>query len=144
MTTIVATLSNRSCRRTALLYFMLALALPGARPSLAADSSQRTFSTADEAAQALAAALKAHDPKAVLAVLGKGDEPIVDDRVPDIGVNNPRAVGHTQSHGHRDIAGVVQKRTGRGRLDHPFFMQRLRGWYTLFFQLRGIAGIRLA
>ena len=75
MTTIAAYLSHRSCK-PAMLFFALALTLPGIRPA-AAVSGQRSFATAEEAVQALAAAIKTKDTKALLAVLGKEAQPLI-------------------------------------------------------------------
>lgn len=75
MTAIAAYFSSR--RVAAMFLLVLVLALRGARPSTAAESQQRSFASPEEAAQALAAAVKARDGKAVLAVLGKGAEPLV-------------------------------------------------------------------
>ncbi len=55
----------------------LVLALPGARAATAAIRHQRSFASPEEAAQALAAAVKANDTKAVLAVLGSGAQPLI-------------------------------------------------------------------
>jgi hypothetical protein len=51
--------------------------LPCAQPSIAAQSAQRSFASPEEAAQALAAAIKANDAKAMLAVLGKDAQPLI-------------------------------------------------------------------
>jgi hypothetical protein len=48
-----------------------------ARPSVAAPAAQRTFASPEEAAQALAAAVKANSTKAMLAVLGENAEPLI-------------------------------------------------------------------
>jgi Protein of unknown function (DUF2950) len=75
MKAIAARLPNR--RLTAMVLLALALAFGGAHPSTAADAKQRSFASPAEAAQALAAAVKADDPKALLAVLGKEGQPLI-------------------------------------------------------------------
>jgi hypothetical protein len=55
----------------------LVIVLSAARPSTSADATQRTFASADETAQALAAAVKANDTTAILAVLGKDAQPLI-------------------------------------------------------------------
>ena len=75
MIAIAAFLPNR--RRRAMLLSALVLTLLGARPSTAADSALRTFSSPEEAVQALAAAVKAGDTKAVLAILGEDAQPLI-------------------------------------------------------------------
>jgi hypothetical protein len=64
-------------RRTAMALMALMLALPGARPSSAAQSAQRTFPSPEEAAQALVDAVKADNTKAMLAVLGEDAQPLI-------------------------------------------------------------------
>ena len=75
MIAITAFLPSR--RRAAMALTALMLALPCARPSIAAQSTQRSFASPEEAAQALAAALKAHSTKAVLGVLGEDAQPLI-------------------------------------------------------------------
>jgi len=64
-------------RRTAMVAVSLALALIGPRAASAAASKERSFASAEEAAQALAAAAKADDTTAMLAVLGKDAQPLI-------------------------------------------------------------------
>jgi hypothetical protein len=75
MIAIAASLYSR--RRTATVLMALMLALPCARPSSAAPAAQRTFASPDEAAQAFAAAVKANNTKAMLAVLGEDAQPLI-------------------------------------------------------------------
>lgn len=64
-------------RRRAMVLLALMLALPCARPALAARSAQRSFASPEEAAQALAAAVKANSSKAMLEVLGRDAQPLI-------------------------------------------------------------------
>jgi len=64
-------------RRLTTALMVLVLALTGAHQSSAAQSTQRVFASPDEAAQALDTALKAHDTKAVLAVLGEAARDLI-------------------------------------------------------------------
>lgn len=64
-------------RRGATLFSALALVLLAAHASTAASSAPQNFASPEEAAQALAAAVKAHDSKAVLAVLGQAAQPLI-------------------------------------------------------------------
>lgn len=92
---------TRLPRRLALTALVtLAFALSAAHPALAADSGQRTFASADEAAQALAAALKADDPKAILAVLGKDAHPLIrsGDKVADTRARERFVASYDQAH----------------------------------------------
>jgi Protein of unknown function (DUF2950) len=75
MIAIAASLPAR--RRTAMALMALMLALPLARPSSAAPAAQRTFASPEEAAQALAAAVKANSTRAMLGVLGKEAQPLI-------------------------------------------------------------------
>ena len=56
---------------------LLLLSLIGARAAGAAQAGPKTFPSAEDAAQALAAAISSHDTKAILAVLGSAAQPLV-------------------------------------------------------------------
>jgi hypothetical protein len=76
-TMIAITASLPSHRRTAMALTALMLALLCTRPSSAAQSAQRSFASPEEAAQALAAAVKANSTKAMLVVLGENARPLI-------------------------------------------------------------------
>lgn len=110
-----------SSRRLVPALMALALAWPGARPSSAAESAQRTFASPEEAAQALAAAVKAHDTKALLAVLGAEAQPLIHsgDPVAD------RKVGDGFLHSFEEAHGLATDEDGAtilnvGKDDWPF------------------------
>lgn len=60
-----------------LVAFMLASALCGLATSVHAAATQQTFGSAGEAVKALMAAVKAHDDKSMLAVLGSGARKVI-------------------------------------------------------------------
>ncbi|HUI25247.1 MAG TPA: DUF2950 domain-containing protein [Candidatus Kryptonia bacterium] len=73
-----------ACRRSALALLLAACLLP-ARPAIAAGAPQKHFATPEEAVQALIVAVRAHDQKATLEVLGATAKPLISsgDRVAD-------------------------------------------------------------
>ena len=60
-----------------LVAFALASALCGLAAGVRAATAQQTFGSADEAVKVLMAAVKAHDDKAMLAVLGAGSRKVI-------------------------------------------------------------------
>jgi len=75
---MIATAAPLPMRRLAAMASVaLMLVLAGARPAIAASSAQHTYASPEEAAQALADAVKSGSTKATLAVLGKDAEPLV-------------------------------------------------------------------
>jgi len=106
MTAIAAYLPKRF---TAMVLLALALMLPGARPSTAAESSQRSFTSPEEAVQALAAAVKANDTKAMLAVLGKDAQPLISSGDP---VADQKVRDHF-SHSYEEAHSLVKSEDGK-------------------------------
>jgi DUF2950 family protein len=103
MIAIAASLPFR--RRAAMTLMALMLALPWARPSGAAPAAQRTFASSEEAAQALAAAIKASDTKAMLAVLGEGAQPLISSGDPVADRNARDRFLHSYDEAHSLVPG---------------------------------------
>jgi hypothetical protein len=130
MITIAAYLPSR--RRTVMALMLLALALPGARPSIAANSDQRSFASPEEAVQALAVAVKANDTKALLAVLGKGAQPLIRSGDP---VADQKVRDHF-SHAYEEAHSLVKSEDGKtilqaGNDNWPFpipLVESAAGW----------------
>jgi hypothetical protein len=111
----------------------LALAIPVAHPSTAADSEQRSFTSPEEAAQALAAAVEANDTKALLAVLGKGAQPLIDsgDPVADQRVRDRFVHAYEEAHSLvKTDDGKTVLQAGNDNWPFPIpLVQSVAGWH---------------
>ena len=109
----------------------VALALLAAGPAPAEDTAQKRFASPEAAAEALVAALKAHDRAAVLTLLGSGAEGIVDsgDPVASRAASERFVAAYEKEHVLSKAADVAVLEVGADRWPLPIpLVKDAAGW----------------
>lgn len=125
--------SPPSRRRIAMALMILMIVLAGARTAIAAPSAPRDFTSAEEAAQALAAAIKSHSTKAMLAVLGADAQPLISSGDPVADENARDRFLHSFTEAHSLVPGqhgdtVLQVGTDEWPFPIPL-VKSAAGWH---------------